>query len=173
MTAPLTLIIDKEMRLRQFTTEDTPVIYSLIDRNREHLSQFGDTTAEKYQTEENVLASIEHPKDPSRLRLGIWANDTYVGTINLQPQANGIAEVGYYLGQEFEGRGYMVRAVKRLVAYAFQIFPEIIAKIHPDNGASKAVLLRAGFHADTEKTNALQQRTKSKDIIYSRQRSTM
>lgn len=46
-------------------------IFSLIDESREHLSQYGDKTAIKYQILEDVLNSIVNSPNPNKLRMSI------------------------------------------------------------------------------------------------------
>jgi len=144
----LELSIDEEITLRQFSAADAGDIFDLIDRNRDHLSQHDDDTAGKYPSVRSVLNSIVSPKNPERLRMGIWAGKEFAGTINLT-RFNGCAsfEVGYYLGSEFLGRGYMTRAVNKIVEYAFteKKACQVFANVHPDNEESMAVLERAGF----------------------------
>lgn len=65
------------------------LFFLLLYRNREHLSQHHDTTAEKYPTEEAVLNSIVTLPNPNKLRYGIWASEsTFVGSINFTPDKN-------------------------------------------------------------------------------------
>ena len=136
--------------LRQFTIGDSAHIFNLINRNRNHFSQFGDETADKYKTLRDVENSILNPKNPDRLRFGVW-NDKgeFVGTINLTPDKNNShrGEIGYYLGPEFIGKGNMLNSVLTLSEYAFYHlgYEELYGKIHPDNIASQKVLLKAGF----------------------------
>ncbi len=144
----LELKIDEEITLRQFGVADAGAIFDLIDRNRDHLSQHNDDTAGKYLSVGSVLKSIASPANPERLRLGIWAGDDFAGSINLTPLNGSTSfEVGYYLGSEFQGRGYMTRAVKKIVEYAFseKKASHVFADVHPDNTASMAVLERTGF----------------------------
>ncbi len=135
--------------LRQFTPDDAKVIFELIDRNRGHLSQFGDETASKYPDEKSVFDSITNPKNPDKLRFGIWDHGEFVGSINLIPDENGEskAEVGYYLGSEFVGKGYMWKAVKTLSKYAFSNlgYESLFGNVHPNNINSQKVLEKAGF----------------------------
>ena len=135
--------------LKQFTPEDAGAIFLLIDRSGGHLSQFGDETASKYPTEKAVLDSITNPKNPKKLRLGVWDAGTLVGSINLIPDAGGEqkAEIGYYLGGEFTKKGYMGRALRILVDYAFGEldYESLFGNVHPDNQKSQKVLLKAGF----------------------------
>ena len=154
--AGIELGVDEEISLRQFSIEDVDDIFDLIDRNREHLSQYEDDTAEKYSKRKDVLDSIVKPDDPSKLRFGIWANGIYVGTVNLTPDKGGDrAEIGYYLGKEFMGRRYMTRSVNRVVRYGLDDleFSEIYGKVHRDNISSIAVLSRCGFSVDEDRSN--------------------
>jgi RimJ/RimL family protein N-acetyltransferase len=57
------------------------------------------------------------------------------------------AEVGYWLGQEFWGRGVMTEAVSVFTPYCFEEFSlyRIFAKAFSNNPASARVLEKAGF----------------------------
>ncbi len=141
--------------LRQFAPSDARTIFELIDGNRDHLSQFGDETATKYPTEKSVLDSITNPKNPNKLRFGIWDNGKLVGSINLTPDEEHRAEVGYYLGSKFTGKGYMGRAVITLVEYVFSEleYETLFGNVHPDNKNSQNVLSKAGFERTGSKEN--------------------
>jgi ribosomal-protein-serine acetyltransferase len=144
---PITIEVDDDITLRQYTTDDIEDMFDLINRNREHLNQHGEKTSDKYQSKINVVDSILIPSDPDRLRFGIWAGDTYVGTINLTPDYSGRFEIGYYLGNDFMNKRYMIRSVNRMVQYAFdELDTEMVyAKIHPLNIKSQSVVSKAGF----------------------------
>lgn len=122
-------------------------IFDLIDKSREHLSQNGDITAEKYQTLQDVLDSIVNPSNPDRLRMGIWDDATIVGGINFTPvDSLTSAEIGYWLGAQHTGKGYMVRAVEALTNYAFGVgFDEVFGVVAYENFPSQKVLQRARF----------------------------
>lgn len=142
------------IRLKQFTASDSQAIFELIDRNRSHLSQFGDTTAEKYKDVESVKESISNPKNPDRLRFGIWDNGVLVGSFNLTPDEEDKTkgEIGYYLGSEFTGKGYMIKAVTTLSEFAFKSlnYKEIYGIVHAENIASQSVLIKSGFENNGE-----------------------
>lgn len=153
MTKTITLATsDGKLILSLYTVADAEDIFTLIDRNRKHLSQFGDRTARKYKTLEAVIDSILNPPNKGKLRFAIRrAEDgVLVGTINLTPDEKGNfekCEIGYYLGSEFVGNGYMTSATNALTAYAFAKLGarEVFAKIHKNNEASEKVIARAGF----------------------------
>lgn len=57
------------------------------------------------------------------------------------------AELGYWLGEPFWGKGIMSGAVSNFAAYAFQTYPisRIFAEPYVGNKASRRVLENAGF----------------------------
>lgn len=141
---------DGSIILRQFAPQDSEEIFALINRNRTHLSQFRDDTSDKYPTLEAVRESIEHPKNPKRLRFAIRNREgQFVGSINITPDKRhqGIAEIGYYLGSEFQRKGYMGRAVETLTNYGFNAldYKIMYGDVAEGNIASVNVLLKAGY----------------------------
>lgn len=133
--------------LMEFTEYDAGPLFALIDRNRAHLSQFDDVTADKYPTEQAVLESIVDPKNLAKIRLGIWDGSVLIGTMNLTPEPNRRYELGYWIGSEFGKRGYATRCAKRVVSYALKSLNcvQVIATAHKDNRYSQAVLRKAGL----------------------------
>lgn len=124
--------------------------FPLLTRNREHLSQLGDDTSSKYPTPEAVSKSIETPSNPKRLRFGIWnKQEQFVESINITPDdaSPGVAEIGYYLGSEFQRKGYVGRSVETLTDYGFNVlgYNTIYGDIVDGNRASVNVLIRAGY----------------------------
>ena len=149
---------DLGVTLRQFTVSDSGEIFKLIDGNREHLSQHGDDTAGKYKILQDVVDSIEKPSNPAKLRFAIRNKEgVYVGTINLTPESSTRAEIGYYLGREFTGKGYITKAAQALTDYAFMNlgYQELFGKVHKDNIASFRVLERAGYKLSRQEAEKL------------------
>lgn len=70
-----------------------------------------------------------------------------VGTIGVFLRENREAELGYWLGEPFWGRGIMTGAVRRLCGEAFSRFDidRIYAVPYVHNPASRRVLQKAGF----------------------------
>ncbi len=134
-----------DLTLMQYVESDAPSIFSLIDENREHLSQFGDDTSLRYPCIEAVIESIRNPKNPNRLRMGIWHNTALTGTVNLAPE-NSEGEIGYYLGAAWQGRGFALEAVRTMTTYAWDSgLRRVIAYVALGNDKSAAVLVRAGY----------------------------
>lgn len=61
---------------------------------------------------------------------------------------SGEAEISYWLGRNFRGRGLATQAVRHMVRDTLRSRPglrRIVAYVHPENTASVSVLQRAGF----------------------------
>lgn len=81
--------------------------------------------------------AIEHAGEP-------------IGGIGLQPWedvARFTAEVGYWLGEAFWGRGFATEALQRFSAYAFESFPfeRLEAFVFATNPSSGRVLEKSGY----------------------------
>ncbi len=141
--------------LRQLATEADDVAYfGAIETNREHLSQFGDTTSQKYETLDDVRAARLGAGD--KVRLGIWSDQTFVGSINLTPREDGeTAEIGYWLDGRYTGHGYATIAAKALGEYASERYRSVYANVVEGNDASAHVLERAGFHQTAKQAGGL------------------
>jgi RimJ/RimL family protein N-acetyltransferase len=89
-----------------------------------------------------------HQQDPAvNLCLAITDDDTAVGSIGVFCRGGGTAELGYWLGKPYWGKGIMTKMIAEICGQAFQIFPidEIFAEPYEWNAASQRVLEKAGF----------------------------
>jgi ribosomal-protein-alanine N-acetyltransferase len=76
-----------------------------------------------------------------------------VGVIGIYPQSDvyrGTAELGYWLGQPFWGKGIATAAVRRIVEFGFEELHlrRIFADVFASNPASRRVLEKAGFQLE-------------------------
>lgn len=145
--APIEIVGAEGLTLKQFTPDDTQTIFDLIECDQDSLNAFGEGTADKYPTVDSVKRSIEAPDDPTKLRFGIYDQGIMVGSINLTPKDEGVAEVGYWVGGQFVGNSYAAKAVKELALYAFDVLglEKLIANARADNLASLKTLENSGF----------------------------
>jgi len=93
----------------------------------------------------------------SLLGHGIWAvreraSGAYVGDIGfLEARRTGVAgfdgdpEIGWTMNTRMHGKGYASEAVAAALAWGEGRFKRTVAMIHPENSASEAVAMRAGF----------------------------
>lgn len=143
--------------LSLFTSNDAAALFQLIDRNREHLGawlRIPDMTL----TEEDSAGFIER----TRLRyaqeegywLGIWFRGELAGSIGYCDidLENRKAEIGYWLGQEYEGNGLITKAVNVLIEHAFEQLGlnKVEIGVATDNRRSRAIPEKLGFQREGE-----------------------
>jgi [ribosomal protein S5]-alanine N-acetyltransferase len=84
----------------------------------------------------------------------VWAIESreaarIIGTIAMKnlSEADSRVEVGYAIGPEFWGRGYVAEALRAVLAYAFGTMKlnRVEAKVVPAHTASRRVLEKCGF----------------------------
>src|SRR5580765_2896493 len=78
------------------------------------------------------------------------ADSRIIGVINLSQIFLGgfrSAYLGYYVGAQYAGQGYMTEAIQLMLQHAFRKLKlhRLEANIQPDNTASLALIKRAGF----------------------------
>jgi putative acetyltransferase len=79
------------------------------------------------------------------------ASRRVMGSISLQPDRTrtieSVRKLGYSIGEEFWGKGYMTEAAKAVVSYAFLCLGlEVVSVDHyPENARSKRVIEKCGF----------------------------
>lgn len=102
-------------------------------------------------TKESGKAFIEMAKGQKPTRIfAIVADDVIVGAAGIHPQDGVLrknAEIGYWLGEEYWGKGFAAEAVKQLVAYSFNNFDvnRLFGRVFENNTASAKVLQKNGF----------------------------
>jgi len=90
-------------------------------------------------------------RNRSQIVFGIveTGSDRLVGVADLHgiAWAARVAEIGYWVGREYWGRGYATEAVSLLVQYAFEMLglEKLWARVYEPNRASIAVLEKNGF----------------------------
>ena len=87
--------------------------------------------------------------------LAITANEELVGGIGVHPQSDVYrknAELGYWLAEEYWGKGIITEAIRLIVSYAFDNFDinRIYARPFGGNIASQRVLEKNGFHLEAK-----------------------
>jgi [ribosomal protein S5]-alanine N-acetyltransferase len=104
----------------------------------------------------------------------IEINGTAVGGIGVrlgQDERRHTATVGYWLGEDFWGRGIMTEAVAALTDFCFENFPlrRISAEVFANNPASARVLEKAGFSFEGRlKNNVLKDGELLDSLLYAR-----
>lgn len=143
--------VDDNITLHLVQEHHHPTIHNLINKNTKHLEEFNGES-------DNSLANIHRRSLRAK---ALFAEDgtlithiTYqgqpAGSINLHHRTGGTisgAEIGYWLGKEFVGKGIMTRATKAITDYAFANWDvnRVYLGIATNNPRSYAIAERLGF----------------------------
>ncbi|WP_210486506.1 GNAT family N-acetyltransferase [Rufibacter aurantiacus] len=148
-------ISTERLWLLPYTVEHAPAFWELLHQNRARLlPDFPDRTSAVLtlpDAQHRIKVFISQHKAGDLYSFGIWRKefDDYVGDITLRRLARGkpYSEVGYYLGNQVEGKGYATEALKGLARYAFQdLRMECInLRCAVTNDKSQRVAERSGF----------------------------
>lgn len=146
----------KNIELREFAEQDAAQLYGVIDSNREHLKEWlfwVDFTTEIASSVGFIQAVIESNSAKQSLVLGIWRGHELLGAISLVDinYETKIAQLGYWISEAEQGKGYITAACKALITHAFENFE--IEQIHvrciAENERSHAVIKRLGLSCST------------------------
>lgn len=170
----------KKALLRRLVVEDTPVLFARIQAEQGHLRRWLGWL-DFVRTEEDVLRFVEQsqsvgPDGPIAYECGLFVDNELAGVAGLNAInfGQGLANLGYWLGQPFEGRGLMTQAAERLAE--FGMFGLGLARIEiraaVSNRPSQRVAERAGFVREGVLRSAqLLHGVRHDLIVYSRVRS--
>jgi [ribosomal protein S5]-alanine N-acetyltransferase len=100
----------------------------------------------------------------------IASPDEVIGGISIQPQYDVYrksAEIGYWLGEPFWGKGIATLAVRALTAHAFTRLDlvRLYASVFAWNPASARVLEKAGYHLEGKMREAVYKNGKVTDQL--------
>ena len=146
------LKVDDEISLRLHDAYNIEGFFQLIANNRAHLGKYMDW--EKYHQNVDdsfdfVLQARKNFGKRQRIGTQIYYNGEIAGSIGLtiHDWQSGFAEIGYWLGVEFTGKGIITRATHAMTNFAFNVLNlhKVILKIMTDNEKSIAVAKRVNF----------------------------
>src|SRR5690348_934630 len=140
--------------VRPYRESDAPDLYDAIVESREHLRPWL-PFADQHQTVDESRDVIVRGMATWLLRedmmVGLWDALTgrYVGSSGLHPRDwdAGVFEIGYWIRQSVEGRGYVTEAVRLQTDFAFAQLGanRVFIRCDARNTRSAAVPRRLGF----------------------------
>lgn len=148
MKEVLILPTDREdVILRELATPADDIVYfEAVQENPEHVDNYLNEVASKYDTLEKVRDRRLNAGDD--IRMGIWHNDEFTGSISARVNEDDKtqAEIGLWLRKSAVGHGYATLAIRALTTHVRSRFARVFAEVHPNNEASINALGRAGYH---------------------------
>lgn len=149
---PATRIETSRLVLRPWAPEDAHDLLDLVARNQAHLSRWMAWAAKLPTLDEQLTRILQWDRH-------FWAGEDLVyairepdgrpvGAIGLHNRVGSLGrELGYWIAQDREGRGYVSEAVSALVRLGFEEYGLDRMEIHcdPGNQRSRAIPERLGF----------------------------
>jgi ribosomal-protein-serine acetyltransferase len=138
--------------VRTYTPDDDRALYDLIDANRTHLRPWmiwEHTTKEPSDARAFIQRCLDSQSDVEGN--GLWIGGVLAGGMGLtiETLANS-GEIGYWLGEPFQGRGIVTRACERFFDLAFDELGlhRMALKAAVGNARSRAVAERLGMQQE-------------------------
>jgi ribosomal-protein-alanine N-acetyltransferase len=173
--SPFPFLKTEQLILRQLTINDANDILKL--RSDKKVNEFIDrpktidlTSARKFI--EKIDKGIKE-NEWIYWAISLKGNDTLIGTIcfwNIVPEKD-MAETGYELFPEFQGKGLMQEAFAQIIDFGFHKMnlKIITAFTHPDNDRSKRLLEKNNFQQDKDHRFASKEDAIDQSVYYLQQ----
>lgn len=149
---PARIRVDDELELRALQPSDAAEIFALTDRNRSYLRRWlpwVDGTRSVADTQAFIRRSLDALHLGQGFQVTIRCRGELVGVMGFVyvDEVNGRTEIGYWLGEAFQGRGIMTRACRALVDFAFRSLHlnRVEIRVEVTNARSRAIPERLGF----------------------------
>ena len=100
---------------------------------------------------EALQETHKQPRSKYFLAVVLRENDQIIGeagfTIKSQGEGGGVAEMGYFLLQEYWGKGYASEAAELMIGYCFSVLGlhKVTADCDAENRASEGVMKKCGL----------------------------
>lgn len=144
--------IRENVHLQLLEVRHAPEVFSLTDQNRAYLRQWlpwVDSTLTVDDTLSFIRSTLEQFSSNRGLVAGIWSEGRVCGVIGTHKLdlMNRSVEIGYWLGQSFQGRGIITAACRALVTYALNELDlnRVTIQCARENEKSCSVPQRLGF----------------------------
>jgi len=148
------LAVGDAFDLRLFDEADATELHSLIEVNREQLARWLPWAAT--QTFEDTQKYIEQARVQAvrdeALQLAVVCGGRVAGAIGCVSVdwPNRSTSIGYWLAEEFQGRGTMSAAVRALADHALRVWDlnRVEIRVATENRRSRAIPERLGFREE-------------------------
>ena len=142
-------ILTERLILRPFVDGDEEEVFALM--SDDYICKMAGI--KPYETVEEAESFMERWRNEA-YAITERDNDKVIGIIQTPCFPwSGFAGLGYWLAEEYRGRGYMTEAVEAVKEELFGCWwcDMIMLYVYEDNPASRNVAIKCGFHLDYEK----------------------
>jgi ribosomal-protein-serine acetyltransferase len=144
---------DLELRLMEEVQAEE--IFALVEHNRRRLRPWlpwVEATEGPENVRHFIRSALTQFAENNGFHAGMWHQGRYAGAVGFHKidWTNRKVEMGYWIGEEFEGRGFVVASCRALIGYAFAVWKLNRVEIHcaAGNVRSNRVPQRLGFRLD-------------------------
>ncbi|MEX0799345.1 MAG: GNAT family protein [Bacteriovoracaceae bacterium] len=144
--------LNNGLTLKKLETRAGKAVFELVDKNRDHLRQWlpwVDSTKKEEDSLAFIESTLQQFERNKSLQCGIWFKGELAGIVGQHrvDWPNKWSSLGYWLAQEFEGKGIMTKACKGMIHHSFeaQKLNRVEIAVAVDNNKSRAVPERLGF----------------------------
>lgn len=138
--------------MRMVTPDDAAELFGVIEKNREHLKKWMPWVDHNIKLEhtERFIADVQTQDERNEgFSAVVIQENRIVGVAGYKPinLENHSVEIGYWLDQDYTGRGIMTKCCRELIDYAFEALAlnRISINVAVDNLRSRAIPERLGF----------------------------
>ena len=144
--------INKQISLFQIQLSDAPEIFNTIDTQRDYLGKwlpFVANTKEQKNTEAFIKSVIDTPAEIREFVFVIRYQNDFAGIIGFRDtdRLNWKTEIGYWLSEDFQGKGIIINSVKEMIRFAFNELKmsRLQVRCAVSNEKSKKIPRKLGF----------------------------
>lgn len=144
--------VDDEVELGLLEERHAEALFALVDANRAYLREWlpwldYNKTVEDSRTFRRTC--LQQFADNNGYQAGVWVQGELAGMLGHHgiDWANRTTSIGYWLAENFQGRGIMTRACRALVDQAFDEYGlnRVVIRCATGNAGSCAIPRRLGF----------------------------
>ena len=143
--------VNNQIALRTYTTDDAAALFTAVNNDRMHLSQWLDWVKATTRPEHSlqfIQQSIHQLETQEALPLGIFFENEIIGGIGMHQWDHNLkkAQIGYWIIKEKEGQGIMTACINSFVGFLFGKVGLNKLEIHfiPTNKRSARIAERLG-----------------------------
>ena len=144
--------IDRDLKLSLSIPQYAEELFELTDKNREFLKQWLpwlDSVKEISDTRDFLKLQLLRFQTGEALHVTIFYQDKIAGLVgyNQIDRDNDIGHIGYWLGEEYNGKGIMTKSVRELIeiGYCYYSLRRFDIRCAVNNHRSRAIPERLGF----------------------------
>lgn len=147
------IVVDHSTVMRSRSYDAEPAIYALIDKDRAYFAPWIEWMRE-YTPEmlhQNVIETYRETAEGTLYLFDIFYEGTFVGAVDAHNVVAGSsAELGYWVGQDYIGKGLATTCTQALIDYLRTTYTitQFYAVIEDHNAASIRVAEKLGFKRD-------------------------